>query len=296
MGLIKLDDSSSASVLDKDKVCAPGTNFLAGSCIPLDLLVEMANSYNKNNNNNNNKIKLYKNLDTLNPKKYKNYLVKQFKDRLSDICKDQKCWVKQNFVNDLKKEMTHYLKKLTFRPSGPNGKFTWLNTLNVNNVMHQYENQYDDFKFYGAVPIDFDDLPELKIKNINFNNLEKKEKINKLGFVFNLDESWKSGSHWVALHADLKKGQVYFFDSYGIRPEKRIRALMRKMERYLREKGIKNPDIDYNKIRHQYKNSECGVYSLHFIIKMLEGNTFKNVTENIISDDNINKCRKTYFR
>ena len=296
MGLIKLDDSSSASVLDKDKVCAPGTDFLAGSCIPLDLLVEMANSYNNNNNNNNNKIKLYKNLDTLNPKKYKNYLVKQFKDRLSDICKDQKCWVKQNFVNDLKKEMTHYLKKLTFRPSGPNGKFTWLNTLNVNNVMHQYENQHDDFKFYGAVPIDFDDLPELKIKNINFNNLEKKEKINKLGFVFNLDESWKSGSHWVALYADLKKVQVYFFDSYGIRPEKRIRALMRRMERYIREKGIKNPDINYNKIRHQYKNSECGVYSLHFIIKMLEGNTFKNVTENIVSDDDINKCRKTYFR
>ena len=292
MGSIKLDDSS-ASVLDKDKVCAPGTNFLAGSCIPLDLLVEMANSYN---NKNKNKIKLYKNLDTLNPKKYKNYLVKQFKNRLSDICKDQKCWVKQNFVNDLKKEMTHYLKKLTFRPSGPNGKFTWLNTLNVNNVMHQYENKHDDFKFYGAVPIDFDDLPELKIKNINFNDLEKKEKISKLGFVFNLDESWKSGSHWVALHSDLKKGQVYFFDSYGIRPEKRIRSLMRRIERYMREKGIKNPDVNYNKVRHQYKNSECGVYSLHFIIKMLEGNSFNDVTQNIVSDDDINKCRKIYFR
>lgn len=294
MGLTILDDSSSASVLEKDKVCAPGTNFLAGSCIPLDLLVEMAISYNKQNKNN--KIKLYKNLDTLNPKKYKNYLVKQFKSRLKEICKDQKCWVKQNFVNDLKKEMTHYLKKLTFRPSGPNGKFTWLNTLNVNNVMHQYENKYDDFKFYGAVPIDFDDLPELKIKDIDFNNLEKNEQISRLGFVFNLDESWKSGSHWVALHADLKKGQVYFFDSYGIRPEKRIRALMRRMERYLREKGVKNPDINYNKVRHQYKNSECGVYSLHFIIKMLEGKTFKEVTENIVSDDDINKCRKIYFR
>ena len=80
-----------------------------------------------------------------------------------------------------------------------------------------------------------------------------------------------------------------------MRPEKRIRALMRRMERYIRETG-KKPDINYNKIRHQYKNSECGVYSLHFIIKMLEGRTFKNVTEDIIDDDRINECRKAYFR
>ena len=291
MGLDILDDSS-VSVDEKDKVCAPGNSFLNGSCIPVDLLVEMASSYNRNNSN---KIKLKKNLDTLNPKKYKKYLVKQFQKRLNNVCKDQKCWIKQNFVSDMKKELKHYLKKLTFRPSGPNGQFTWLNTLNVNNVMHQYENKYEDFKFYGAVPIDFDDLPELKIKNIDFRKLQKEEKINRLGFVFNLDESWKSGSHWVALHSDLKKGQVYFFDSYGMRPEKRIRSLMRRMERYIRESG-KEPDISYNKIRHQYKNSECGVYSLHFIIKMLEGNTFKNVTENIIDDDKINECRKVYFR
>ena len=291
MGLDILDDSS-VSVDEKDKVCAPGNSFLNGSCIPVDLLVEMASSYNRNNSN---KIKLKKNLDTLNPKKYKKYLVKKFQKRLNNVCKDQKCWIKQNFVSDMKKELKHYLKKLTFRPSGPNGQFTWLNTLNVNNVMHQYENKYEDFKFYGAVPIDFDDLPELKIKNIDFRKLQKEEKINRLGFVFNLDESWKSGSHWVALHSDLKKGQVYFFDSYGMRPEKRIRSLMRRMERYIRESG-KEPDISYNKIRHQYKNSECGVYSLHFIIKMLEGNTFKNVTENIIDDDKINECRKVYFR
>jgi hypothetical protein len=292
MGIDVLDDSS-VKVDDTDKVCAPGNSFLNGSCIPIDLLVEMAISYNRDNVSN--KIKLKKNLDTLNPSKYKKYLVKQFQKRLNNVCNNQKCWVKQNFVNDMKKELKHYLKKLTFRPSGPNGKFTWLNTLNVNNVMNQYENKYDDFKFYGAVPIDFDDLPELKIKDLNFKKVQKEEKINQLGFVFNLDESWKSGSHWVALHANLKKGQVYFFDSYGIRPEKRIRALMRRMERYIRENG-KVPDVSYNNIRHQYKNSECGVYSLHFIIKMLEGETFKDVTENIVNDDKINECRKVYFR
>ena len=52
------------------------------------------------------------------------------------------------------------------------------------------------------------------------------------GFVFNLDEHWKSGSHWVALYSDLSKGQIYFFDSYGKRPEKRIRSLVKRISRW----------------------------------------------------------------
>ena len=59
----------------------------------------------------------------------------------------------------------------TFRPDGPEGKFEWLNTIHINDVMSQYEKKYNDFKFFGAVPIDFDDLPFLGIKDINFNEL-----------------------------------------------------------------------------------------------------------------------------
>ena len=55
-------------------------------------------------------------------------------------------------------------------------------------------------------------------------------------------------------------------------------------------------NIDYNKIRHQFKNSECGVYSVNFILRILQGDSFKNICDKIITDDQINECRKIYFR
>ena len=35
----------------------------------------------------------------------------------------------------MKKELKYTLKKNTFRPPGPQGSFTWLNTFNINNVV-----------------------------------------------------------------------------------------------------------------------------------------------------------------
>ena len=114
--------------------------------------------------------------------------------------------------------------------------------------------------------------------------------INKIGIVFNLDEHWQSGSHWVALYCNLEKSQIFFFDSYGKRPEKRIRDLVKKISRwchnkhnckvtcsisdnsesYMRKNSKNNIEdklnVEYNRNRHQYKNSECGVYSLNFIM------------------------------
>ena len=59
--------------------------------------------------------------------------------------------------------------------------------------------------------------------------------------------------------------------------------------------NLKEFDIRYNKIRHQFKNSECGVYSMNFIIRLLNGQTFTAITQNIIKDDTMNECRKVYF-
>ena len=55
-------------------------------------------------------------------------------------------------------------------------------------------------------------------------------------------------------------------------------------------------NVNYNKVRHQFKNSECGVYSVNFILRILKGETFDYICNNITSDDQINECRKFYFR
>jgi hypothetical protein len=276
---------------EKDQRCAPTKEFVDGSCISLYLLVEMANTYNEENDD---KIKLTSTLETLNPKKYKGYLLSEFSKRLDKVCDNQRCWVKQNFVKKMNKRMREELQKDTFRPEGPEGKFTWLNTFNINDVMGQYEGKYKDFRFLGAVPIDFDDLPELGIKSFSFDKAINNGKT-KFGIIFNLDEHYKGGSHWVSMYCNLEKGCVYFSDSYGIEPEPRIRKFMRRIARYIKDNMGKNPIVDYNRVRHQYGGSECGVYSINFILRQLKGESFEEICKNKVPDAEMNKCRKVYF-
>ena len=58
---------------------------------------------------------------------------------------------------------------------------------------------------------------------------------------------------------------------------------------------LKNMDLQYNQIQHQFGNSECGVYSINFILRLVQGETFENITKNITKDEEMNKNRKKYF-
>ena len=295
---------------EEDKKCAPEKKYTNGSCFTLLDLENMALSFNIFIDNG--EIKGEK-INIINDKKH---LLKELTSRLEGVCSDQICWLKQNFIKKIKnKDILNH----TFRPSGPQGKFEWLSTNHINDVMQQYEKKYIDFKFHGAVPIDFDDLPFLGIKDLDFDKLYNSGQ-NKLGFVFNLDEHWQSGSHWVALYSDLDKKQIYFFDSYGKRPEKRIRKLVERISEWCYKKNYCNDscseinasdsfmkansknnlekklDVEFNHNRHQYKNSECGVYSLNFILRLLNGDSFKQITQEKTKDDDINECRDVYFK
>lgn len=150
----------------------------------------------------------------------------------------------------------------------------------------------------------------LEIKN-------KKYPIKTIGLVPNLDNHDQGGSHWVAVYANLETGQIHYFDSYGIRPEKRIREFVKRIaewkykkdtgkvvdipaDDYMKKEGPLNElekkyDIRYNQIRNQYKNSECGVYSMNFIIRLLHGTTFDKIISQKVPDDTINECREVYF-
>jgi len=276
-----------------DKRCAPTIKFDNGSCIGLSMLVEMAKAYNKDAGNS--EIVLRDDLNTLNPNKYKKYLLSEFNKRLGDKCTTQKCWTEQKFINKMQQFHKDELKKYTFRPKGPEGRFEWLNTLHINDIMGQYEKKYQDFKYLGTVPIDFDDFDEFGIKNLNYLDLVKSGKT-KLGVVYNLDKHNQSGSHWVSTYADLKKGELYFFDSYAVRPPPEVRKYMRRLTNFvIDDMGIEDPIVNYNHKRHQYENSECGVYSINFILRLLRGDTFEQICGSRKHDRKINKCRNVYF-
>jgi hypothetical protein len=53
-----------------------------------------------------------------------------------------------------------------------------------------------------------------------------------------------------------------------------------------------------NFIQHQFKNTECGMYSIHFIDNFLTNEkTFEQIVEHVITDDEMNELRRTnYYR
>ena len=305
--------------VDPDMKCAPGKKYTNGSCFTHDSLKKIVESYNQRNTK-----KINTNLS-------KDQLVDELETKLSDKCSDQICWLRLDFVKQLDNED---IETNTFRPKGPSKKYEWLSTTHINDVVEQYQQTHKEFLFLGAVPYDFDDLPILGISDLKFDELEKQGKT-KLGIVFNLDEHYKEGSHWVALFTNLSENQIYFFDSLGRKPMKRIRKFINRITKYLYNKKynqrlpindvvdkIKNLksmpenkmkdliksnkylknllgggfDIRYNNIQHQFENSECGVYSINFVIRLVNGESFDSIINDITKDEEMNSNRKIYFR
>jgi hypothetical protein len=291
-----------------DTKCAPSKKYKDGSCFTTDSLKKIISNYNKKTNQN------------ININLPRTELVKKITDILKNKCDDQACWLRQEIVSNID---DNEILNNTLRPEGPKGKYQWLSTLDIDKVMVQYHSVYKDFIFFGAVPYDFEDVGVLELKTPElFNDMMKKGKT-RFGMVINLDSHNMSGSHWVGLYADFNKGQVYFFDSVGKKPRKKIKKFINGIVKYMYNRkfpnkklninnmlkslnnnnlnneyiaNLKNFDIQYNKVQQQYKDTECGVYSINFIIRLLDGETFDQISHNITKDDIMNENRKVYFR
>jgi hypothetical protein len=272
--------------LSNNNSCAPGQGNKT-TCFNKSSLIKIATLWNKNNPGNN------ININGSNSKVWG-----QINNKLSEKCNTETCWLKQDFLKN--KDFNSF-----FKPNIPNKwkkeKNTWLTTTDIEKVLFQYENAIKDFKFLGVVPVDFDYEYNVgkcvvdELCKLNIEHLKKKKNINRIGIVFNLDAHDEPGSHWVSLYSDFKKGEVYYYDSYGIYPPEEVKILMERIS----TQGIKIKGepfkIYYNDIRHQYKNSECGVYSMHFITEFLNGKSFKEIIQNKISDEDMNKNRFSKF-
>jgi hypothetical protein len=297
--------------MEIDEKCAPSKSFKDGSCLTLKSLKLIIESYNKNIKDINKKIIISNN---------KSKMVKELEERLSDKCNNQTCWLRLDIVQQLEDKIKKDILENTFRPEGPEQKYTWLSTSDINDVVTQYQEKYKDFLFLGALPADFQEIKFLGINDLDFADIEKEGK-HKIGMVINLDVHTQGGSHWVALYTDLQKGQIYYFDSFAKKPSKRTKKFINKILKYLYKKNynkdininslietikssnenkdlknLKKFDIRYNNIQHQFNNSECGVYSINFIVRLVGGENFDEITQNITKDNEMNKCRTKYFR
>ena len=99
-----------------------------------------------------------------------------------------------------------------FKPPSPKGKYDWLSSIDIADVMEQYEKKYPDFIFLGPVPIDFDEILT-EVGQMNLKTLANKKK--RIGIVFNTDPHDMPGEHWISMFIDLNDKTICFFDSTG---------------------------------------------------------------------------------
>ena len=276
--------------------CAPRNDdskkLLGISCYTDDDLKLMKKSWNESSNNK---------ITTNSPDE----IWKFFKENLKNSCYNEVCWLNHNnFKDKINKKL--YLKSV-FRPYAPNEwlnkPYAWLSSVDIVDVIKQYENKYNNFVFIGPSPIDFDDkklfgtcvwekLCKFDLRYYLYNNPKK----NKIGIIFNTDPHYKAGQHWVALFIDVDKEFIFYFDSNGDKILHRIKLLV---DRIILQAKDLNIDLKFESnygLVHQKRDGQCGMYCLYFIIELLKERKnidyFKN---NRISDEEMKEYRFKYF-
>jgi hypothetical protein len=220
-----------------------------------------------------------------------------------NVCDKESCWAKKIVKNhNLEKDLLD-----AFAPESPKewkkDPNEWLSSLDIIEVMKQYEKKYKCFEFLGPSPIDYDTKMLYgkcvweELCNFNLQDEINKGKF-KIGLIFNLDPHYKGGSHWVSLFINCKKSTIFYFDSAGDPIPKQIKKLVDEVIK--QGNDLKNPiyfnfDQNYPTV-HQYGNTECGVYSLFFIVHMLEDKINQHYLKtHELKDEYMQKFRNIYF-
>lgn len=228
--------------------------------------------------------------------KKRDHIESQLRNHLKS-CNDQQCLLNHTMKSNIK---TNF-----FAPFSPKkwedkkNKSVWLDSLDIIRVMKQYEETYPHFDFLGPSPMDFDARPssrcvwpelcELSIKK------HLKMKHRQIGIIFNTDPHYKEGSHWVCMFIDLEQNYILYFDSTGVTPPREITALIDRVVEQCRELN-KPMKVVNNRKKHQYSNSECGMYALYVILQLLEKKHDLNYFLNErIPDETVRRYRSIFY-
>ena len=229
-----------------------------------------------------------------------------------NMCKNEECWLAELAEPHVKDR----LEKIAFSPKSPKSwnddTNEWLTNHDINNVLSQYEYKFDTFEFIGPSFIDFNEKIGYSCVDNEVCMLNIQEQIDngkeKIGIIFNLDRHNQPGSHWVSLFIDINDKFVFYFDSVGTKIPKEIYNLVKNIQE--QGKKLTNP-INFrfeqnHPFEHQKTNTECGMYSLFFMITLLTNKLYKTpfkTTEQKIQffkskkipDKKMEELRKKYY-
>jgi hypothetical protein len=134
-----------------------------------------------------------------------------------------------------------------------------------------------------------------------------------VGTVINMDRHDSAGSHWVACYAGLDPTRllygVYYYDSVALPPPREISDFMQRhvaaqvarlsvAHRAAYDAPNGRPfEVRHNTVRRQFKNTECGIFSVIFLLNCMQGTrTFDQICSGIGGDADMNALRRVLFR
>lgn len=289
-------------------VCAPkayDTLERDHSCFDRQALVRLATAWNTTHPE-----QKIRNLARLTKKQ----IWRAIHDRMLPKCKGKEmeaCW-----VDHLAKSNDPIQKKL--RPVAPpewkDNPYEWLSNFDIEDSMYLYEDDPSfQFKMIGVFPVDFavnrgffGQCLYQETCSIDFQKLRKRG-YRYAGMVINMDSHDEPGSHWTALFIvldpKLPSYGAYYYNSVPNEPPKEVDAYMKMLQKKAEEDAPGVPfQLAHNTYRHQYKNTECGMFSIAYLVRWLvllrknPKTTFERVVKIKIHDEDVHKLRKMLFR
>jgi hypothetical protein len=257
------------------------------SCLPIQVLQQMSKEWNKENP----KDKIPSNISVLE-------LYDSLKQKLSYVCNNERCWTHHLAYPEL--GVSKY-----FAPNQPKSwskkPNIWLSDYDITEVLKQHSEVYPWFTFINPAPIDFDekyaDNTCITTSLCRFNLKSYMDRgITKIGIVFNTDTHDGGGEHWISTMIDIPHKLIYFFDSAGDKCPPEINRLVKRIQAQGKLLGIPFTfDQNYPFI-HQYSTSECGMYTLFFIINMVFNRIHTpHLKTKRIPDELMTELRNVYF-
>lgn len=307
--------ASTAPAATAAAVCSPSSERLYkkdGTCFNREALVKLATIWNKNYASVHGKI-------TRVATKTKEQLWDEINKMMTKICKGsgrEWCWVDK--LGPDARSSAEIMKSV--RPMKPREwykkPYAWLSNYDIQAVMRQYQDDKENsYKFIGVFPLDFaaktpfnaclyEEICKLDIVQM----YQRKTKY--VGMITNLDRHDEPGSHWTSLFVcidpALPSFGAYYYDSTFTNrdtPPREITEFMLLLKQQAAQIAPgKAFRIDYNRNKHQYKNTECGIFSMIFQIRWLRklaknaATVFEDIVGIRMDDDDIHKLRDILFR
>ena len=206
-------------------------------------------------------------------------LVEELRRRVPQCDGDDRCLLTQPWIQRHAAILAG-VRAHALRPEAPaswrSNRYEWLSNIDILQVMRQYEAKHRrTFSFLDVAPMDFASCT-VSASMCTFDAAAYLRRGKKtFGAVLNLDTSDKPGSHWVALYGDMRpsspKYGVAYFDSNGLPPPSEVSAFMERVKATRPRTHAGRPfPLLANRKRYQFRNSECGVFAMMFIILHIE--------------------------